>query len=102
MQVRPKYYLLFSYESICCYINWLLASLTGVASRLCPVCKTGFMHTIDYFQRSVLQQMCYMEQEYYRADYGYFKLPALPGWEKYVQKVSKTRENRQNQFIKKW
>jgi carbohydrate-binding DOMON domain-containing protein len=34
-----------------------------------------------------------MQQKYYRADYGYFKSPALPGWGKYVQKVNKTREN---------
>ena len=34
-----------------------------------------------------------MQQKYYRADYGHFKSPALPGWGKYVQKVSKTREN---------
>jgi hypothetical protein len=30
-----------------------------------------------------------MQQEYYRADYGYFKLPALPGLKEYVQKCKK-------------
>jgi hypothetical protein len=35
-----------------------------------------------------------MQQEYYRADYGHFKLPALPGWEEYVQKVKKSSENK--------
>ena len=35
--------------------------------------------------------MCYMQQEYYHADYGVLKLPALTGWEEYVQKVRKTR-----------
>jgi hypothetical protein len=34
-----------------------------------------------------------MQQEYYRADYGYFKLPALPGWETYVQKARKTAKS---------
>ena len=31
-----------------------------------------------------------MKQEYYRADYVHFKLPALPGGEAYAQKVRKT------------
>jgi len=35
--------------------------------------------------------MYFIQQKYYHADYGYFKLPALPGWEEYVQKERKTR-----------
>ena len=35
-----------------------------------------------------------MQQKYYHADYGYFKLPALPGWGKYVQKVTKSSKKR--------
>jgi hypothetical protein len=45
--------------------------------------------------------MCCMEQEYYRADYGQFKLPALPEWEEYVQKVKKSSENELFQRIEK-
>ena len=33
--------------------------------------------------------MFYIQQKYYCADYGYFKLPALPGWKEYVQKLRK-------------
>jgi hypothetical protein len=35
-----------------------------------------------------------MQQKYYRADYGYFKLPVLPGWEEFAQKVKKSSENK--------
>jgi hypothetical protein len=42
-----------------------------------------------------------MQQEYYRADYGYFKLPALPEWETYVQKIIKSSENELIQLIEK-
>jgi hypothetical protein len=38
--------------------------------------------------------MFYMQQKYYRADYGHFKLPVLPGWEEYVQKVTKSSKKR--------
>jgi hypothetical protein len=34
-----------------------------------------------------------MQQKYYRADYGHFKLPVLPGWEVYAQKVKKVSES---------
>ncbi len=30
--------------------------------------------------------MYYIKQKYYHADNGHYKLPALPGWEDYVQK----------------
>jgi hypothetical protein len=33
-----------------------------------------------------------MQQEYYHADYGCFKLLALPGLEEYVQKCKKSVE----------
>ena len=42
-----------------------------------------------------------MQQEYYRADYGYFKLPALPGREEYVQKVRISSQNELIQLIEK-
>ena len=34
-----------------------------------------------------------MQQEYYRADFGHFKLPVLPGWGEYVQKTAKSSKN---------
>jgi hypothetical protein len=37
--------------------------------------------------------MSFIQQKYYRVDYGHFKLPALPEWGAYVQKVRKTRKN---------
>jgi|BarGraNGADG00312_1021997.scaffolds.fasta_scaffold14739_1 hypothetical protein len=45
--------------------------------------------------------MCCTEEEYYRADYGYFKLPALPGWKEYVQKVRISSENELFQLFEK-
>ena len=42
-----------------------------------------------------------MQRENYRADYGHFKLPALPGWEEYVPKVKKLSKNKYNQLIEK-
>jgi hypothetical protein len=45
--------------------------------------------------------MFYMQQKYYRADYGHFKLPVLPGWEEYAQKVKKSSENEYTQCIEK-
>jgi hypothetical protein len=35
-----------------------------------------------------------MQQKYYHADYVHFKLPALPGCEEYVQKVTKKSKNK--------
>ena len=45
--------------------------------------------------------MCFIQQKYYRVDYGYFKLPALLGWREYVQKVRKTGKNKYNQRLTK-
>jgi hypothetical protein len=42
-----------------------------------------------------------MQQKYYRADYGYFKLPVLPGWEEYFQKIRISSENELIQLIEK-
>ena len=42
-----------------------------------------------------------MQQMFYKADCGYFKLLALAGWEEYVQKVKKTTENWQKNLINK-
>jgi hypothetical protein len=42
-----------------------------------------------------------MQQKYYRADYGHFKLPASPGWGRYTQKVIKSSKNGLNQLIEK-
>jgi hypothetical protein len=45
---------------------------------------------LNYCQRSGHRLMFYTRQKYYHADFGYFKLSALPGWEEYVQKVKKS------------
>jgi hypothetical protein len=45
--------------------------------------------------------MCFISQNYYCADYVYFKLPGLPGWEEYVQKVRKSSVNELIQLIEK-
>jgi len=42
-----------------------------------------------------------MQQKCYRADYGQFKLPALPGWGEYVQKVRKLSKNELSQQFEK-
>jgi hypothetical protein len=40
-----------------------------------------------------------MQQKYYRADYGHFKLPVLPGWEEYIQELRISSENELIQLI---
>ena len=40
-----------------------------------------------------------MPQIFYHADYRYFKLPALPGWEKYAQKVEKSFKKEYNSIF---